>query len=235
MLVFENVSTVYGRIPMLRNVSFDVNKGEIVTILGANGGGKSTTLKTILGLITPTHGKILFEGKPIHKSSSDEIVKSGISIVPQGGGVFPQMTVERNLILGAFFEKDKKKIQKRLKEMYRLFPRLKERAAQKSGTLSGGERTMLSIARALIGEPKLLLMDEPSLGLAPVLVAEIFEYITSINKTRDVTILLIEQNANKALTVAHRGYIMQKGSMIFEGSREELSKNELIRDSYLSA
>jgi len=234
MLTLENVDTVYGRIPMLQNVSFNVNKGEIVTILGANGGGKSTTLKTILGLITPTKGEIYFEGRTIHTIPSDKIVKSGISIVPQGGGVFPMMTVERNLILGAYFEKDKKLIQNRLEEIYHLFPRLKERSLQKSGTLSGGERTMLAIARALLGEPKLLLMDEPSLGLAPVLVDEIFEYITSINKNRGVTILLIEQNANKALTVAHRGYIMQKGSMIFEGSREELSQNELIKDSYLS-
>lgn len=235
MLVLENVDTVYGRIPMLQDVSFNVDKGEIVTILGANGGGKSTTLKTILGIITPVRGRILFEGRPIHTASSDEIVKSGISIVPQGGGVFPKMTVERNLILGAYFEKNKKVIQGRLEEIYHLFPRLKERSLQKSGTLSGGERTMLAIARALLGEPKLLLMDEPSLGLAPVLVDEIFEYISSINKTRDVTILLIEQNANKALTIAHRGYIMQKGSIIFEGSREELIKNDLIRDSYLSA
>jgi len=233
MLVFNDVCTVYGRIPMLQNVSFTVSKGEIVTILGANGGGKSTTLKTILGLVTPTKGTITFKGEPIHKSSSDEIVKSGISIVPQGGGVFPQMTVERNLILGAFFEKDKKAVHRRLQEMYTLFPRLKERASQESGTLSGGERTMLAIARALIGEPQLLLMDEPSLGLAPVLVDEIFDYIASINKNRGVTILLIEQNANKALTVAHRGYIMQKGSIIYSGTKDELMSNEIIMGSYL--
>jgi branched-chain amino acid transport system ATP-binding protein len=233
MLVFNDVCTVYGRIPMLQNVSFTVSKGEIVTILGANGGGKSTTLKTILGLVTPTKGTITFKGEPIHKSSSDEIVKSGISIVPQGGGVFPQMTVERNLILGAFFDKDKKAVHTRLQEMYTLFPRLKERASQESGTLSGGERTMLAIARALIGEPQLLLMDEPSLGLAPVLVDEIFDYIASINKNRGVTILLIEQNANKALTVAHRGYIMQKGSIIYSGTKDELMSNEIIMGSYL--
>lgn len=233
MLVFNDVCTVYGRIPMLQNVSFTVSKGEIVTILGANGGGKSTTLKTILGLVTPTKGTITFKDEPIHKSSSDEIVKSGISIVPQGGGVFPQMTVERNLILGAFFDKDKKAVHRRLQEMYTLFPRLKERASQESGTLSGGERTMLAIARALIGEPQLLLMDEPSLGLAPVLVDEIFDYIASINKNRGVTILLIEQNANKALTVAHRGYIMQKGSIIYSGTKDELMGNEIIMGSYL--
>lgn len=233
MLKINNVSTVYDRIPMLQNVNFEINKGEIVCILGANGGGKTTTLKTILGLVKPVEGTITFYDKRIDILPSYKIVQLGISIVPQGGGVFPKMTVEKNLIMGAYFEKNKEVIKNRLEDIYKLFPRLKERCNQKGGTLSGGERTMLAIARGLISNPKLLLMDEPSLGLAPVLVDEIFEYIKNINENNKITILLVEQNANKALMVANRGYIMQKGEIIFEGAKNELEENDIIKQSYL--
>ena len=233
MLELRNVSTNYGKIPMLRAVNLEVRKGEVVCILGANGAGKTTTLKTILGLVKTAEGSIHFDGQRIDTLPAHKIVKAGISIVPQGEGLFPKMTVETNLRLGAYFEKDKAKVDAGLEDVFRIFPRLKERLDQKAGTLSGGERTMLGIARGLLAEPDLLLMDEPSLGLAPVLVDETFKSIERIRKEKNVTILLVEQNAKKALSVADRGYIMQKGRIIHAGTRDELLESSVVRQSYL--
>ncbi len=233
MLTLTNVSTNYGKIPMLRNVNMRVDPGEVVCILGANGAGKTTTLKTILGLVRPVSGTICFKEQRIDNMPTHRIVASGISMVPQGEGLFPKMTVESNLRLGAYFERDESKIRSRLERVFGLFPRLRERLSQKAGTLSGGERTMLSIARGLLSEPELILMDEPSLGLAPVLVDEVFKSIAQIKAEKKVTILLVEQNAKKALSVADRGYIMQKGQIVLEGTTDELLNSNIVRQSYL--
>lgn len=235
MLELKNISTYYGKIPMLRNVTFQIQKGEIVCLLGANGAGKSTVLKTILGLVKPTAGTITFNSKSIEHLPAHKIVADNIAIVPQGEGIFPKLTVENNIKLGAYFEKNRKVLTASLENIYQLFPRLQERYQQKAGTLSGGERTMLAIARGLMGNPRLLLMDEPSLGLAPVLVEEIFEYIKRINKENKITILLVEQNATQALCVANRGYVMQKGEIIFGGNKTELQECDVVKQSYLQA
>lgn len=233
MLELENVSTNYGKIPMLRDVDLEIRKGEVVCLLGANGAGKTTTLKTILGLTRTVEGSITFQGRRIEAIPTHKIVQMGISIVPQGEGLFPKMTVETNLRLGAYFERDQAKVDAGLEDVFKIFPRLKERLGQKAGTLSGGERTMLSIARGLLAGPDLLLMDEPSLGLAPVLVEETFKSIERIRKEKDATILLVEQNAKKALSVADRGYIMQKGRIILAGTRDELLQSNIVKQSYL--
>lgn len=235
MLELRKVDTRYGQIPMLRQVSLKVEKGEAVCLLGANGAGKTTLLKTIIGMVKPTSGEVIYNGQRIDHLPSHKIIASGIAIVPEREGLFPKLTVENNLLLGAYYEKDKSKINERMEEALAIFPRLRERLRQKAGTLSGGERKMLGIARALLADPQVLLMDEPSLGLAPALVIEVFAVIERIKKEKNITILLIEQNAQKALSVVERGYILQKGSIILEGSTKELQENSIVKESYLAA
>lgn len=232
MLKMENVSTSYGKIPMLRNIDLQVEKGEVVCVLGANGAGKSTLLNTVLGLVRPDEGKITFmnqsvEGQPPHK-----IIPLGVSIV-QAEALFPKMSVEKNLKMGLYFEKDTKVFNERFDDVVETFPILKERLAQHAGTLSGGERAMLAIARGLISNPELLLMDEPSMGLSPLMVEETFKMVGRINQERKITILLVEQNANKALSASSRGYILQKGEIVFDGTREELMENTIVKECYL--
>lgn len=216
MLEINNIDVYYGVIHALKNISLRVDEGEIVTLIGANGAGKTTTLKTITGLIQPKNGSICFEGNRIDGRDTQEIVKIGISHVPEGRRVFQDMTVMENLELGAFLRKDKNGIRKDLEMIYSRFPILKNRSKQRAGTLSGGEQQMLAIGRALLSKPKLLLMDEPSMGLAPLLVNEIFSIIKEINNT-GTTILLVEQNANMALSIAHRAYVLEIGSITLEG------------------
>lgn len=235
MLELRQVYTKYGQIPMLMGVSVKVNPGEAVCMLGANGAGKTTLLKTIIGMVKPVKGEVVFNGQRIDTLPSHKIVPLGIAIVPEREGLFPKLTVETNLLMGAYYENDKKKIALRMEEVLNIFPRLKERFHQKAGTLSGGERKMLGIARALLADPKILLMDEPSLGLAPATVNEVFSVIKRIKEEKKIAILLVEQNAQKALSVAERGYVLQKGSVILEGSKEELQENSIVKESYLTA
>jgi len=232
MLEINNIDVYYGVIHALKNVSLRVDEGEIVTLIGANGAGKTTTLKTITGLIQPKNGSIYFEGKRIDGLDAQDIVKIGISHVPEGRRVFQDMTVMENLELGAFLRKDKNGIKKDLEAIYARFPVLKDRSKQRAGTLSGGEQQMLVIGRALLSRPKLLLMDEPSMGLAPLLVHEIFSIIKEINNN-GTTILLVEQNANMALSIAHRAYVLEIGSITLEGPGKTLLQSEEIRKAYL--
>lgn len=232
MLKIEDINVYYGNIQALRGVSMDINKGEIVTLIGANGAGKSTLLKTISGLLKPKQGKILFEGESIGGKAAQSIVKLGISHVPEGRRVFANMTVEENLELGAFLRKDKAGIKQDLGKVYTLFPRLLERVKQQSGTLSGGEQQMLAMGRALMARPRLLLLDEPSMGLAPLLVKQIFNIVEEINKG-GTTILLVEQNANLALSIADRAYVVETGSIVLSGEAEELTASEEIKKAYL--
>ncbi|CEP69210.1 ABC transporter-like [Moorella glycerini] len=235
MLELRQVSTKYGQIPMLMQVSIKIDQGEAVCMLGANGAGKTTLLKTIIGMVKPVSGEVLFRGQRIDLWPSYKIIRSGIAIVPEREGLFPKLTVENNLLMGAYYEKDKSRIASRLEEVLTIFPRLKERLRQKAGTLSGGERKMLGIARALLADPQVLLMDEPSLGLAPATVNEVFAVIDRIKKEKKIAILLVEQNAQKALSVVERGYVLQKGTIILEGSTKELQENSIVKESYLSA
>lgn len=232
MLKVNGIDVHYGVIHALKNVSLSVKEGEIVTLIGANGAGKTTTLRTISGLITPTKGEIFFKGDKISSQNTQEIVKKGISQVPEGRRVFQDMTVSDNLELGAFLRKDKDGIKSDLEMVYSKFPILKDRSKQRAGTLSGGEQQMLAIGRALMSRPKLLLMDEPSMGLAPLLVNEIFSIIKEIN-SQGTTILLVEQNANMALSIAHRAYVIETGSVVLEGTGKELIKSEEIKKAYL--
>ncbi len=234
MLELRNVDTRYGQIPMLMQVSLKIEQGEAVCLLGANGAGKTTLLKTVIGMVKPTVGEVIFNGQRIDQLPPHAIIASGIAIVPEREGLFPKLTVEKNLLFGAYYENDKKKIKERMEEALNIFPRLRERINQVAGTLSGGERKMLGIARALVAEPQLLLMDEPSLGLAPALVNEVYDVIQRIKEEKNITILLIEQNALKALSVADRGYVIQKGSIILKGTTEELQENAIIKESYLA-
>lgn len=233
MLEVKNVSTKYGHIPILMGVSINVARGETVCILGANGAGKTTLLKTIIGMVKPVAGEILFENRPVSNLLPHQIVKSGIAICPEREGLFPKMSIENNLFLGAYYETDKNKVQQRYQDMSNIFPWIRERRHQKAGTLSGGERKMLTLARALMSDPKLVLMDEPSLGLAPATVIEVFNVIKRITSESQLSVLLIEQNAQKALDVAKRGYIFQKGSVITEGTSEELRNEESVQRCYL--
>jgi branched-chain amino acid transport system ATP-binding protein len=232
MLEVNNVDVYYGVIHALKNMSLRVEKGEIVTLIGANGAGKTTTLRTISGLIKPSKGSIAFKGHKIVGMNAPEIVKAGISHVPEGRRIFPEMTVLENLELGAFLRKDKDEIQKDLELVFSRFPILKNRSKQNAGTVSGGEQQMLAIGRALMSRPELLLMDEPSMGLAPLLVNEIFSIIKEINE-QGTTILLVEQNANIALSIAHRAYVMETGSIILEGSGKELANSDQVKKAYL--
>lgn len=229
ILELENIDTRYGRIPCLMDVTLHVRQGEVLAILGANGAGKTTLLKTILGMIKPDKGVIRFENNDITTLGSHKRVEAGIAIVAAGVGSFPKMTVETNLRMGAYYAKNQKEVQQRLEMIYDSFPILKERLWQKAGTLSGGERTMLSIARAVLAKPKIILMDEPSLGLAPIMVEETFEVIKRL-KEEGMTIFLAEQNADKALEVSDYGYVIQKGQIVMEGNVEELRKSEYVEN-----
>ncbi len=232
ILALENVNTFYGKIHALHDVSFTVQPGEIVTLIGSNGAGKSTTLRTISAQIMPATGRVLFQGKVISRTPAHEVVALGIAQVPEGRKIFPQLTVEENLQMGAFRITDAKKNAANYARVYELFPRLKERRRQRGGTLSGGEQQMLAIGRALMSEPRLLLMDEPSMGLAPMLVELIFQSIKQLNRD-GMTILLVEQNAKKALKVSNRGYVLQTGIITLTGTGEELLKNDTVREAYL--
>lgn len=232
MLKLESVTTRYGNIYALKSISLSVNDGEIVTIIGANGAGKSTTLNTISGIVRSVSGSITFDGKEISSMPTDDIVKSGMIQVPEGREIFPQLTVYENLLLGAYLRKDKEKIKNDIEYVYSLFPRLEERHSQFGGTLSGGEQQMLAIGRALLAKPKMLLMDEPSLGLSPKFVKNIFQVIVEINKT-GTSVLLVEQNANMALSIAERAYVMETGKIIMEDKASYLLDNEKVKAAYL--
>lgn len=232
LLTLKDVTTVYGSNEMLRKVNVDVEKGKIVCLLGSNGAGKSTLIKAILGLVKITGGTITFEGKNISHQKTHNIVKNGISIVPEGKRIFPKMTVVENLHMGAYYERDNKVIDERMEKVFKLFPRLEERRKQVAGTLSGGEQSMLSIGRGLMSSPKLMIFDEPSLGLAPILVEQNFETIQKIN-SNGTTVFLVEQNANMTLEVASYGYVLQSGEVIAHGTVEELKETEVIKSAYL--
>ena len=232
MLKIDNIDVYYGAIHALKGISLEVNEGEIVTLIGANGAGKSTTLRTISGLLKPKTGSITFLGQNIAGVRAHEIVKKGISQVPEGRRVFAEMTVMENLDLGAFVRKDKAGIQQDLKHVFELFPRLEERKNQSAGTLSGGEQQMLAMGRALMSRPKLLLLDEPSMGLAPLLIKEIFNIIVDINKS-GTTVLLVEQNANMALSIADRAYVLEIGTIKKTGTGADLLQDDDVRKAYL--
>ena len=233
-LEIKDLRVHYGKIEAIKGISFHVNQGEIVTLIGANGAGKTTTLKTISGLRAVSSGSILFDGKDISKMPAHERVDLGISQAPEGRGIFPGMTVLENLEMGKFNRKNRKaEMDEDLEMVYTLFPRLKERAFQDGGTLSGGEQQMLAIGRALMARPKLLLLDEPSMGLAPQMIANIFRIITEINKSQGVTILLVEQNAQQALQRAHRAYILETGNIVKTATASDLLNDPAVREAYL--
>ena len=234
MLELKSIESFYGKIQALKGITLEVPEGGIVAILGANGAGKSTTLKTISGLIQPLRGQILFQGQSIHKREPHQIVRLGICQVPEGRDIFMGLTVQENLKMGAFTRSDSKGIQDDLGRIFQSFPILKERARQQAGTLSGGEQQMLAIARGLMSDPKLMLLDEPSLGLAPLMVEEIFRIIAEINNA-GVTILLVEQNANMALQTAQYGYVMETGTVALQDTAENLIRNDYVRKVYLGA
>ncbi|NLY89909.1 MAG: ABC transporter ATP-binding protein [Firmicutes bacterium] len=231
MLTVENLHVYYGAIHAIQGISFSVRKGEIVTLIGANGAGKSTILKTISGLLQPREGKVFLEGEEISALAPHQIVARGISQVPEGRRVFPELSVLENLVLGAYQRKGKEHLNE-LERVFELFPRLKERKNQPAGTLSGGEQQMLAIGRGLMARPRLLLLDEPSMGLAPLLVKEIFAIIREINAA-GTTILLVEQNAHMALSIAQSGYVLETGEIVLSGSAAELVRNEEVRKAYL--
>jgi branched-chain amino acid transport system ATP-binding protein len=232
VLELRNVSTHYGLIAVLRDVNVEIRSGEIVCLLGGNASGKSTTLKTILGMVTPSQGEVLFDGQPIGGLSTTEIVARGVSMVPENRRLFTRMTVRENLELGSYLRTDKAKVKEDLDRVMELFPRVRERLSQKAGTLSGGEQQMVAMSRALMAAPKVLLMDEPSMGLAPVLVDQVFEIIQDINQL-GTTIFVVEQNANMALSIADRGYVLQTGEIVLADTAAALLKNPQMREAYL--
>ncbi|TJX15701.1 ABC transporter ATP-binding protein [Tissierella creatinini] len=232
MLELKNLNVYYGAIHALKSLNVNIDKGEIVTLIGANGAGKSTTLKTISGLLKPRTGEVIFDGKSIYNLSAPEIVKKGIVHVPEGRRIFSTMSVLENLEMGAFTKNNKTEIAEDIEKAYTYFPILKERREQLAGTLSGGEQQMLAIARGLMSRPKLILLDEPSMGLAPIIVNEIFNIIKTINKS-GTTVLLVEQNANMALKIADRAYIIRTGEIELEGKAKDLLKDESVRKAYL--
>jgi branched-chain amino acid transport system ATP-binding protein len=232
LLTLENVHSYYGRIHALQGISLTVEEGEIVTLIGANGAGKSTTLRTISGLIHPKQGKITMKGKEISHMDPHLIVKAGVGHVPEGRGIFPKLTVKENLEIGAFVVDDPIEVEKRMEYSFELFPRLKERFNQKGGTLSGGEQQMLATARGLMLNPHILMLDEPSMGLSPVLVELIFDIIKQMNE-KGTTILLVEQNALMALSIAHRGYVLQTGQIVLTDTAANLKKNDMVKKAYL--
>ena len=233
MLRIENIKTFYGNIQALQDVSIEVKKGEIITLIGANGAGKSTTLMSISGIEPPRSGKIYFEDQDITGMDPDKIVSLGIVQVPEGRRIFPFLTVRENLDMGAFLRNDKEEIKKDIEYVYSLFPLLEERKSQPGGTLSGGEQQMLAISRALMAKPKLLLLDEPSLGLAPIIVQQIMNIIKKVNTENKTTIFLVEQNANLALKIADRGYVMETGRITMKDTAEALQQNEEVKKAYL--
>jgi branched-chain amino acid transport system ATP-binding protein len=232
MLEVKEIHTFYGNIQALKGVSIEVQEGECVTLIGSNGAGKSTTLRSISGLTPPRQGSIRFEGREIAETPPQEIVSMGVSLSPEGRHVFPRMSVHENLMLGAYMRRDADGIQSDLERVFSLFPRLKERERQKGGTMSGGEQQMLAIGRALMAQPRLLLLDEPSMGIAPILVERIYETIAEINR-QGTTILLVEQNANFALEVSRRGYVLETGSVVLHDQSAALRENPEVQRAYL--
>ena len=232
LLEVNDIHTYYDAIHALKGITISVDEGEIVTLIGANGAGKSTTLNSICGLYHPRHGTIVLDGEPIHELPPHDIVERGLSQAPEGRQVFGRLTVTENLKMGAYTRTDKDGIQRDMERVFELFPRLKERAKQVSGTLSGGEQQMLAIGRALMASPRLLLLDEPSMGLAPLLVETIFDTIREIN-SQGTTILLVEQNASLALSLAQRGYVLETGTIVLQDTAEALQANEMVRKAYL--
>ena len=233
LLELNNVHTYYGKIHALKGISLTVNKGEIVTLIGSNGAGKSTTLRTISGLLRPREGDVKLSGKSVMGVPAHKIVQAGIGHVPEGRGVFPALTVLENLEMGAYLLNNKQEFEKRIETVFKLFPRLLERIMQKGGTLSGGEQQMLAIGRALMQQPTVLLLDEPSMGLAPLLVEEIFRTVERLNKEQGTTILLVEQNAQSALQVAHRAYVLETGKISISGDAKELLADPKVIEAYL--
>jgi branched-chain amino acid transport system ATP-binding protein len=233
MLELRNIQTYYGNIQALKNVSLRIDQGEIVTLIGANGAGKSTTLMSICGVTPPRSGEILFRDEPIQCKSAEQIVALGLIQVPEGRHIFPQMSVEENLEMGAYLRRDRAGIRADMDMVYALFPILERRRHQPGGTLSGGEQQMLAISRALLARPALLLLDEPSLGLAPLIIQQIFAIIQKINRENGTTVFLVEQNANQALKIAHRGYVMENGAITLEDRAANLLANEAVRKAYL--
>lgn len=232
MLKVENMQVFYGNIQAIKGIDFEVEKGEIVTLIGANGAGKTTILHTLSGILTPTEGQIFYKGVDITKTPAHKIVPMGMAQVPEGRRVFAKMTVQENLEMGAYIHKSGKQMQADFEEVYARFPRLKERRKQPTGTLSGGEQQMVAMGRAMMSRPELLLLDEPSMGLAPLLVDEIFDIIKSINEA-GTTVLLVEQNANRALHLADRGYVLETGKIVLGGSSKELLNSPEVREAYL--
>ncbi len=233
MLKLEKVQSGYGNILAVKGISLEINEGEIITLIGANGAGKSTTLMTISGVVRCRSGKIEYNNREIQDLDSDAIVKMGVCQVPEGRHIFPQLTVRENLDMGAFLRKDRDSIKKDRDYVFELFPLLAERRHQDGGTLSGGEQQMLAMSRALMARPQLLLLDEPSMGLAPLIIKQIFEIIKKINRENNTTIFLVEQNANQALQIADRGYVLENGKITLSGSAESLMANEAIQKAYL--
>lgn len=232
MLTLENVSVNYGAIEALTGITMHIEQGEVVTLIGANGAGKTTTLRTITGLLEPREGRVMYEGKDISGMATHKLVPMGIAMSPEGRGVFANLSVRENLEMGAYIRKDKVGIAKDMERGYRMFPRLKERETQKAGTMSGGEQQMLAMARALMSKPRLLLLDEPSLGLAPLVVHTIFEAIDEI-RAGGTTILLVEQNANAALHHSDRAYVLETGRIVMEGDSKELAQDPRVKEAYL--
>ena len=232
MLEVKDLQVYYGVIQAIKGISFEVNEGEVIALIGANGAGKTTTLHTITGLIQAKAGQVLFEGNDITKTPGHKIVSMGMAHVPEGRRVFAQLSVYENLIMGAYTRKDKKEIDDTLEMVYSRFPRLKERSKQLAGTLSGGEQQMLAMGRALMSHPKIILMDEPSMGLSPIFVNEIFDIIKEVSAS-GTTVLLVEQNAKKALSISDRGYVLETGKIVLEGNSEDLLNNDSIKKAYL--
>lgn len=232
MLEVKDIEVFYGVIQAIKGISFEVNEGEVIALIGANGAGKTTTLHTITGLLQPKKGSIMFEGKDITKVPAHKIVSLGMAHVPEGRRVFGELTVYENLKMGAYTRKDKAEIQETLEMVYKRFPRLEERKNQLSGTLSGGEQQMLAMGRALMSHPKIIVMDEPSMGLSPIFVNEIFQIIQDVSKS-GTTVLLVEQNAKKALSIADRAYVLETGKIVLEGDAKELMNNDSIKKAYL--
>lgn len=233
ILEAKGITKTFGGLTAVNNVDFHINQGEIVGLIGPNGAGKTTTLEVISGIVEERNGKVSFENQDINKLPSEKIVELGIVHVPEGRRIFTALNVEENLLMGAYLRKDKKEIEEDLVNVYQLFPRLEERKKQMGGTLSGGEQQMLAIGRALMSKPKLLMLDEPSMGLAPIVVQEIFETIEKLNKERGLTVLLVEQNANIALQIAHWAYVIETGEIVLEGSGKELLGDDRVRKAYL--
>ena len=232
MLEVKDLEVYYGVIQAIKGISFEVNKGEVIALIGANGAGKTTTLHTVTGLISPKKGHVIFEGKDITKVPAHKIVSMGMAHVPEGRRVFAELSVYENLRMGAYTRKDKKEIEESLANVYKRFPRLEERKNQMAGTLSGGEQLMLAMGRALMSKPKIILMDEPSMGLSPILVNEIFDIIRAVSES-GTTVLLVEQNAKKALAIADRAYVLETGKIVLEGNAKDLLEDDSIKKAYL--